>query len=187
MSQQPFPETIEVRKFFPRQVHLTASLPVSRLDRLKAYLTENDTVRESGIDMELDFFQDENAQNILSGKLAGVLELPCQRCLRGVAYELESSFSVKVVDDLGVKEEKGDRELAEDELDIGLSTAGTLDLLGLIEDEIILSLPLAIYHENDDCNQKLTGLQRKSTEATEAGPFAELASLKKQLYTEKSQ
>lgn len=183
MSLQPFPETIEVKKFFSRQAHITASLPMQKLERLKQYLVKAETDDSSEIDLRLDFIQDDEGRFILTGTMEGVLVLSCQRCLRGVEFTLSSDFKVQIVDELKVS---GDRELAEDELEVVLSNEGVLDLLALVEDEVILSLPLVIYHEQADCNQALVDLKRSSQQELGSKPFAELEALKSQLELEKS-
>jgi uncharacterized protein len=110
--------------------------------------------------------------------MQGSLHLSCQRCLQGVDYSLSSDFRVQVIDELKVG---GDRELAQDELEVVLGVEGKLDLFALVEDELILSLPVVVYHDEPDCNQVLVDLNSKAEQDIEAKPFAELAELKKQL------
>lgn len=178
MSLQPFPETIEVRKFFSRQAHITASLPLQKFERLEQYLVKDEADDSSEIDLKLDFIQDDEGRFILVGSMKGGLLLSCQRCLRGVEFILSSDFRVQILDELKVS---GDRELAEDELEVVLSSEGELDLLALVEDEVILSLPLVIYHEQTDCNQALVDLKLSEQQELESKPFAELEVLKSQL------
>ena len=178
MSQQPFPEIVDVKKFFSRQSPLSFVLSQSRLKRLAQYLNEVEASNGSEIDVELNLIQDEEGRFILSGTMQGRMSLTCQRCLQEVEYDLASDFIVRVVDELKAG---GDRELAQDELDVVVSVDGKLDLLALIEDELILSLPLVIYHKEQDCNQTLVEMQSSAQQKTAAKPFAELAALKKQL------
>ncbi len=178
MSLQPFPEIRGVRKLFSQQAHIKASLPLYSLKRLEKYLNKAEEYCSSEIEVDLEFIQGDENRFILAGEMKGALFLSCQRCLQGVKYRLSSDFRVQVLDELKVS---GDRELAEDELEVVLSLEGKLDLLALVEDEVILSLPLVIYHDETDCNQSLVDLQVSSRQKVESKAFAELEVLKNQL------
>ncbi|MBN4053275.1 DUF177 domain-containing protein [Haliea sp. AH-315-K21] len=183
MLLQSFPEIIDVKKFFSRQARLRAPLPLQLLKRLEQYLNKAEGGNSSAIDVDLDFSQDEESRFILVGKMKGRVLLSCQRCLQAVEYSLSSDFKVHVINELKIS---GDRELAEDELEVVLSLEGKLDLLALVEDELILSLPLVIYHDEADCNQALIDLQASSRREIGSKAFAELAVLKNQLKSSKS-
>jgi uncharacterized protein len=182
MSLQSFPEIIDVRKFFSQEAHLKASLPLEVCKRLEPYLSKAEGFGKSKIDVNLAFIKDDQGHYILDGKIESTLFLPCQRCLRGLEHSLSSEFSVQVLDELKVS---GDRELAENELEVVLSHEGNLELLALVEDELILSLPLVIYHDKTDCNPKLVSIQESGRKTLESKPFAELELLKEQLLSGK--
>lgn len=182
MSPQPFPEIIDVRKFFSQEAHLKTSLPLLSCKRLEPYLSKAEEFTESKIEVDLTFIKNDQGRYILSGEISSVLFLPCQRCLQGVEHNLSSEFSVQVLDELVAS---GDRELAEDELEVVLSFEGKLDLLALVEDELILSLPLVIYHDKVDCNPKLVSLQESGRQTLKSKAFAELEVLKEQLVSAK--
>jgi len=184
MSLQPFPEIIDVRKFFSQQAHIKASLPLNSLKRLEKYLNKAEEYCSLEIEVDLEFIQGDESMFILAGKMKGALFLSCQRCLQGVEYKLSTDFRVQVLDELKVS---GDRELAEDELEVVLSLEGKLDLLALVEDEVILSLPFVIYHDEADCNQVLVDLQVSSRQKIEPEAFAELGVLKNQLKSGKDE
>ena len=184
MSQEPFPEIIDARKFFSHGVLLKASLPLQSCKRLEPYLSDAEGFAKSKIDVNLAFNKDDKGRYILDGEIESTLFLPCQRCMQGMEHALSSEFSVQVLDELKVS---GDRELTEDELEVVLSFEGKLDLLALVEDELILSLPLVIYHDKLDCNPKLVSIQQSARQAIESKPFAELEVLKQQLLSAKGE
>jgi uncharacterized protein len=73
--------------------------------------------------------------------------------------------------------------------DIVVDETGELDVLALVEDELLLSLPLVPMHEDADCSAVLNDLKRKAGEAGSGAdgednkggrpnPFAVLAALK---------
>lgn len=132
--------------------------------------------------MTLGHEVDENGRFLIRGKLSGLVQLTCQRCLQGVAYPLVSAFEVQVLEALTAS---GDRELTEDELDVVLAPDGQLELLNLLEDELILSLPLVVYHEAQDCNETLIALKKAAQQ--KPSPFAALEALKNQLHPKKEQ
>ena len=182
MSLQPFPEIINVKNFFSRQENIRASLSLPLFRRFEQYLNKDKGNNSPEVEVELDFIQDDENRLIVDAKMTGTLFLSCQRCLQALKYTLSSNFRVRVIEELKVS---GDRELASDELDVVLSRGGKLDLLALVEDELILSLPLVIYHDEADCNQILIGLQVNSRQRNESKVFAELEVLKPQFKPDK--
>ncbi len=97
----------------------------------------------------------------------GSLSLRCQRCLGGVRWkadvrsELEPYRSGQVIPD---------EELENDEVD-AFETEGELDVVALIEDEILLSMPIAPRHETCRPPEPGGGNEKQS-------PFAVLSRLK---------
>ncbi len=77
-------------------------------------------------------------------ELDGTLSLCCQRCLEGVEYPLEMRSLLEFVDD---EDELTQEEIEDDSKDF-LLTQKELDVMALIEDEIILALPVAPCHES---------------------------------------
>lgn len=97
----------------------------------------------------------------------GVLVLRCQRCLETVAYPLTMSSLLEFVDN---EDDLTQEEMEDDSKDF-LVEQKELDVLALIEDEIILSLPSAPRHES--CTLPGTGHG-----SAEASPFSVLTGLK---------
>ena len=99
------------------------------------------------------------------------LQLVCQRCLQAVATPLAAQRSF-----LFVQGEAAAAELdAECEDDV-LALTRELDLRALVEDELLLSLPLVPKHEQ--CPEPLLAAAA-SGEAELPHPFAALAALKR--------
>ncbi|MDR1423707.1 MAG: DUF177 domain-containing protein [Azoarcus sp.] len=99
----------------------------------------------------------------------GRLVLRCQRCLGEMSWDL-------VVDSALLPVRAG-RALPEDELESDEADAievdGGLDVLSLVEDEIILALPIAPRHE--DCGEARTSGENGG--ARRESPFAALVRL----------
>ena len=103
-------------------------------------------------------------------QVSGVLHLACQRCLGAIAFGLEvDSLFLLVPEDAELTQD----ELEDDSCDV-LPVAGVLDLAALIEDEILLALPVAPRHERCD----VPGDDEAGKRVT---PFAVLSGLKAKL------
>lgn len=77
-------------------------------------------------------------------RVQAALQLACQRCLGAIALDLDVDRLFRLVpEDTELTQE----ELEDDGCDV-LPVAGALDLVALIEDEILLALPVAPRHEH---------------------------------------
>lgn len=98
---------------------------------------------------------------------SGQLVLGCQRCLGGLPWVLKVDTLLHPV---RVGQPIAEEELEDDEVD-AIEVDGELDALALVEDEILLALPIAPRHENCESPQVVGG-------STKESPFAALASLR---------
>ena len=97
----------------------------------------------------------------------GVLPLACQRCLDGIRFELDVDSLLELIPE---GSELSQDELEDDTRDF-LPVAGELDVAELVEDEILLALPVAPRHEK-------CGLPGAADAGERINPFAALAGLK---------
>ena len=83
--------------------------------------------------------------------LSGSVSLTCQRCLGDLDWPIEQRSEVLLARD--------ERELAaldaHNESEVVLAE-GSLDPLTLVEDELVLALPFAPRHPEDDCDSTMT-------------------------------
>lgn len=100
------------------------------------------------------------------------VKLECQRCLKPVTEALEAERSF-----LFVQGEDAAAELDADSEDDVLALTRALDARELIEDELLLSLPIVPRH--DVCPDPLPVAADDLPEAEAPHPFAALAALKK--------
>lgn len=98
----------------------------------------------------------------------GRLVLQCQRCLDGVTVPLGVDGVLQLI---APGEAWPDDELVDDSAD-AIDAGGELDVLGLIEDEVLLALPIAPRHEQCE-------LPRAAGNGYGSSSFAALAALKK--------
>lgn len=169
MSQDRFPERIDPHRIFARNGSISSEIPVSDLARLSGYLSESGGM----VKVHLDFGYDENQRRLITGTLSSCLHVQCQRCLQDMPLDVDTGLRVLVM-----SSEAQVRALpAEVEAVVADEDKG-LDLLALVEDELILSLPIVPHHADEHCNEDLDRLNRPPEGEARASPFAKLRELK---------
>lgn len=142
---------------------LEGALELSCLERLHDLVTE-----VSGeVHYRLQGSKGEWGQPQLRLTVAGFLPLSCQRCLEAIRFEIDVDRVLELVPEGA---EMSQDELEDDTRDF-LPVAGSLDVAELVEDEILLILPVAPRHEN-------CGLPGAAEAGERISPFADLAKLK---------
>lgn len=170
MSYDPFPERIDAIKLFARNGSISAALPLARLQRLTASLADTG----GKVAVELEFGHDEEGRQLLTGTLDVPVRVLCQRCLQEMALDLHSDLHLLVTE----SDEKL-QELPETEDAVVMDESG-LDVPALIEDELILSLPLVPMHADPACNEVFNALRQDSSAtagSAKPNPFSVLAGL----------
>jgi uncharacterized protein len=169
------PTKFDVEAFAKADASIGGTWPIARLERLASSavaLEETDLVtwRARGERRAVRGGQFQ-AWVHLEAKARVMLE--CQRCLAPVAAEVDAKRSF-----LFVHGEETAAELDADSEDDVLALTRSLDLRDLIEDELLLALPLVPRHET--CPQPLLQSETPAAAEQEAPhPFAALASLKR--------
>ncbi|MBS1199024.1 MAG: hypothetical protein H6R18_2809 [Proteobacteria bacterium] len=142
---------------------LEGTLAVAELFRLHDLLAEV----TGSVDFRLQGFKGERGQFMLRLEAAGVVPLACQRCLEAIHFELKIDSLLQLVPE---STELSQEELEDDTRDF-LPLAGELKVAELVEDEILLALPVAPRHEK-------CGLPGAADAGERINPFAALAGLK---------
>jgi uncharacterized protein len=142
---------------------LEGTLAVSDLERLHDLLAE-----VSGeVTYQLQGFKGERGESMLHLTVGGVIPLACQRCLKAIPFNLDVDNLLEIIPEGA---DMSQDELEDDTRDF-LPVAGELYLAELVEDEILLSLPVAPRHEK-------CGLPGAADAGERIHPFAALAGLK---------
>jgi len=79
----------------------------------------------------------------VSGELHGTAVLTCQRCMQPVPIEIDDRFQVMIVEE-DRSDEPGGYEPV-------VAKPSRFDLRWLVEEQVLLALPLVPMHENADC------------------------------------
>lgn len=115
---------------------------------------------------------DNTGRRLLEVRAQGSVMLECQRCLKSFVWPVDISNQVEVVSD--------EADLEDDDDVAGpdrILCVGRLDALGLVEDELILSIPYVPMHEV--CPDATDISLEEDDVASRPSPFAALGDLKK--------
>ena len=178
MSLTPLPRTLDLRKPAMHKAHFEGSLKPAQLSRLRGLLAGD----EGGVDAVVSCSLDEMGRTVLAVSVDGRLSVRCQRCLEVFQRPVAASSQLAVVET--------DEQAAElpEGLEPLLATT-EVDLWAVVEDELVLALPVYSYHEDQTCIEQLAGAEFAPGAVTEDkregsetdGPFDVLAQLKRNL------
>ena len=160
------PAVIDSFEFARAGEELSGSVEVRRLQRLEDLLSDSEGV----LSYVLKGSRDARKRPQLRVEVSGRLHVQCQRCLGRLDYDVDVENTLLLI-------ERGaphDPELDEPESPDAIEGSDELDVLGLVEEEILLSLPIAPRHENE-C---VSGLGDAARAAGRPSPFALLETLK---------
>ncbi len=174
MGQAFDPRHLDVAAFAAAQAQLSGQWPLAALHRLgPSAAGPVDASVAWSLRGERRELPGGAAEVWLHLRASTTLELVCQRCLQGLPQALNVVRSFRFV-----KDEAEAERLDEHSEDDVLALGPPLDLLALVEDELILALPLIPRHEV--CPHPLTaqaGMPRGSTSLGD-NAFALLATLR---------
>ncbi|MGD9108060.1 MAG: YceD family protein [Gammaproteobacteria bacterium] len=170
MLKTKLPRTIDLAKFAEQRGYLEGILALADMPRLreicsaKQNLGEAKVIVEGGIDQQGLYY--------LKGHVIADVPLQCQRCLQAMVTHLDIKFLLSPVRD--------DREAAQlpQVYEALYLTQVEVDLSTIIEDELLLALPLVPKHNAKDCATAIQGTADMNEEKR-PHPFAKLAELKK--------
>jgi DUF177 domain-containing protein len=172
MSDHSLPKTLDPFKYADQNKDLQGHIAIHLMPRLVEMLVDSEGI----VNIELEFARDEQRLRILKGKISAELNLLCQRCLHPVNKTINSEFQLGIVmDDEQAQNLPRVYEplLVEDE---------RLVLQDVIEEELILSLPMFAYHndcEPEDYSEgEVDEVLESDVEETKENPFNVLSELK---------
>jgi uncharacterized protein len=154
---------------------LEGRIPLAEMTRLGESLQDSD----GEVTVSLEFGTDNEGIRFMRGRIQAEVSLECQRCLETMRYPIDSEFALALV------RSTVEAEALPSHYEPLLVEGEPLFLRDIIEDELLLALPIVAMHAPEQCSVS-TGTaeeaddRRKDTGATEKdNPFAVLADLKK--------
>jgi len=147
------------------------ALAVGELERLADVLA--DEAEDGALAWQVSGERDGDGKSRLRLSVRGNLNLRCQRCLGPVSFPVDIHSRLLLVPPGGPwPEDLQDGGLADDESD-AIEASTELALMPLIEEEVLLALPMAPRHES-------CGPPAAEAVEQEPSPFAALAKIRKQ-------
>ncbi len=170
MSQQPSNGYITPFKLARQEQHLTGVVSFQEMDRLREYLVSGD----GKASYDILFGVDEGRTYFAKGCARAVLQMECQRCSQVMSLNVEADINVAFV----TSEQQAGR--VSDGYEPCVVEDERLRLSCLIEDELILALPIVATHEDTNCQSWFRENSEPELVKTQKdNPFAVLAALKK--------
>lgn len=173
--RQNLPHHVDALKLCQQRAQVSGAVSLTDLPRVAAQLHEV----QGKAHAELAFDIDEQARRVIKGRINASLQLVCQRCLEGIAVTVQPELSLALVWN---DEQAGNLPRW---LDPVLMEGSDLDLYSIVEDELLLAMPLVASHDKGVCNPPPVGAApvdsgKFADEPAEKkeNPFQVLASLK---------
>lgn len=146
-------------------------IALSELKRLGEMLhSTGDTEAAGNVTLDFGFSRNEFDIPMLAGRLQTRLGLECQRCLQPLELPLELDFRLMI--------DASDELLRHSSEDTLYSVDGFVDIAEVVEDELILAVPLVAMHEDTACNENWQASGSISDSTVKENPFAVLQQLK---------
>jgi uncharacterized protein len=160
------PRNIKPALLVKEQKCLQDSFEINEMHRLKAVLAN----AKGKVNYSLEFGKDANGNAIISGLLSAHVGMVCQRCLE--AFLLPINNDVRI----GLAFTEDELKFLPKGYEPMLVTEDKMSLLALVEDEMLLNMPMAPMHDIANCpSQEL--ISEFSTK--KESPFDVLKAVKK--------
>lgn len=143
-KDSPLPLKIDPFRFADNAYSLSGTLSIKDMPRLAASLASD----EGGVQVDMLFGVDEEGIRYVKGELKTSLMLECQRCLESFNYEIISNFL------LGIVHTEKEADQLPERYDPLLAPELSLILSEMIEEELIIGLPIVPMHPIDVCKAK---------------------------------
>lgn len=146
MSEKFIPEHVDPFRYAEQSLSVAGIVNIKDMQRVSLNVVPVDGAT---VAVSLQFGKDEQKMAYIKGHLETTVLLQCQRCMEPYSYEIMSDFV------LGIVSSMVEANALPAQYEPALSNEGSLALRELIEDEIILNLPIIPRHGADDCKVML--------------------------------
>lgn len=167
------PEFVDPWLLAERGRIIAGEMELARLPRMVEVLMDTG----GDVQYELDFGKDAKGRVRITGFVRAGLVLECQRCLETMTLPVNSTL------DLVVIQVPAEAERIPGECEPVLAGDDGLSVVDLIEEELLLAIPLVPMHSREICSMFSSGTdaelpKRSREESHRVNPFAILSSLK---------
>ena len=141
MSENRLPKSIDARRSAEQGLQLTGIMPLNEMSRLVTLLAAVKDKAKVTINCGID----SEGWPYLKGKINVGVQLQCQRCLQPYDEQINTEFSLVPIAN------QDEAQLLPKHYEELLVANQSVDLATLIEDELLLSLPIVPRHRNNEC------------------------------------
>ena len=165
---QPLPELIDPFRLVRQNRILNGTLELRRMERLAPLLHSADSVAS----VDLEFGTDDMGVSCVLGHVKAELHFICQRCMQPMTLAVNAEVA------LGLVANRSDADKVAAHYEPLIIEQVPTPLLPIIEDELLLLIPIVALHEPGEC-EALPQLNIAAEPPTQReNPFAVLAKLK---------
>lgn len=176
LMQPLIPEFLDFVQKADHGAEIKGVWPLARMQRFAAMLLD-----DAG-DVQVDLhFGRHGKLRVVSGDLSADLTVTCQRCMQAMQYPLQAHINLAFIKD------DAQADALPAEFEPLLLEADEMNLAAVIEDELLLALPLVLAHEQNCSDFLQQQAQQQEQEAAMAAeqkaknnPFAALKDLRKE-------
>ncbi len=168
MLKASLPLTIDSRQAADQGRILDGIVKLVKLERLSSYLVDS----EGLVSVSMIFGVDEERIRYIKGQANATVKMLCQRCLEPVTLELEAEINVGIVAD-----DEAAKQLPR-HYDPYIVNEPKQNLYLLVEEELILTLPLIAQHQDCVVKTEYGEAAVPSGDNDRKNPFNVLAQLK---------
>jgi len=171
MLNSTLPIYFDPRKYASHEMVLEGQMQLNLFKELCSVLA-SDT---GDVVVHLSFKVDDK-RYIATGSIKVQVQILCQRCMQPAPYDIDIDIAIGFVYD-----EEHAKSLPED-YDPVIMIDGEVVLAKMVEEELILALPVVAYHDESGCNPVALKYASSTDEAADdeqkPNPFSILAQLK---------
>ena len=170
MSLAPIPERVDHRKLAKQAGLIEGTLPIQCFHRLGEMLV----VREGQVYLRLEFSRGDFGSTRVEGSVSTEVCTICQNCMQQFWGKISCDVALLVVSD------ESKLELLTENEDAIVASNKVISVVELIEDELLLAMPMIPRHEEGQCPEadyepEVIVLQEVQAVQTTYRPFADLA------------
>ncbi len=168
MQAPELPAVVLIDRLGSGQHHWQGEVPTDSMGRLFELAQ---TVENAQSSFSIDTTA---ARPVITGHCQAEIELVCERCLQPLTVSVRGDFELIAVDQMA------EAELLNADQPVVVAPRGELDVIAMLEDELILGLPVVARHEAGACREVPMKFSPPGAEALaeKENPFDVLAGLK---------
>ena len=160
-KENTLPTILDPFRFADNAISIQGSLQLKNMQRLSASLSAD----SGGVSVDLAFGVDEQGTRFARGHFSTRLVLQCQRCLESFQYDVSEDLL------LGIVQTEEEIDQLPTSYNPIIAENNEMIIQDIIEDELILSLPIVPMHRPDDCKVKLPLAVSSKADEEKENPF----------------